>query len=384
MSTDQSKQIQGPVRFIPGDQKTARPPIGSALCLSGGGYRAMLFHLGTLWRLNQAALLESLDRVSSVSGGSISAAVLGLNWSRLRFAGGVADNLTELVIGPCRKLASHTIDVPSVLLGLLLPGGVPGRIASCYRKYLFGNETLASLPPAPFFVINSTNVQSKVLWRFTKRYMADYRVGLVPDPPTKLATAVGASSAFPPFLSPVVLKLKESQYQPKSGLDLQFPPYTTRVVLTDGGVYDNLGIETAWKNCDTIFVSDGGGATADQPKPARNWLGHIYRVLNVINNQVGSLRKRQVIDSFVNQERKGAYWGIRTNIADYKLPSTLPCPYEKTLKLAKVATRLKALDSKTQEMLINWGYAVCDAALRAHVNNTIPQGTFPYPSVGVG
>ena len=47
------------------------PGQGIALCLSGGGYRAMLFHLGTLWRLNELGYLPKLDRVSSVSGGSI-------------------------------------------------------------------------------------------------------------------------------------------------------------------------------------------------------------------------------------------------------------------------------------------------------------------------
>jgi len=34
---------------------------------------------------------------------------------------------------------------------------------------------------------------------------------------------------------------------------LQFEPYTSNVVLTDGGVYDNLGLETAWKNYETIW-----------------------------------------------------------------------------------------------------------------------------------
>lgn len=49
-----------------------------ALCLSGGGPRAMVFHVGALWRLNEAGLLPRLDRVSSVSGGSITA---GTNWA---------------------------------------------------------------------------------------------------------------------------------------------------------------------------------------------------------------------------------------------------------------------------------------------------------------
>ena len=49
---------------------------GLALCLSGGGYRAMLFHLGTLWRLNELGYLPKLDRISSVSGGPTRLAAL--------------------------------------------------------------------------------------------------------------------------------------------------------------------------------------------------------------------------------------------------------------------------------------------------------------------
>ena len=51
----------------------------------------MLFHLGSLWRLNEAGLLPLMKRFSSVSGGSITAAVLGANWAGLGFdADGVA------------------------------------------------------------------------------------------------------------------------------------------------------------------------------------------------------------------------------------------------------------------------------------------------------
>ena len=59
-----------PVRRIRREPET-QPDHGTALCLSGGGYRAMIFHVGVLWRLDEAGLLSQLDRVSSVSGGSI-------------------------------------------------------------------------------------------------------------------------------------------------------------------------------------------------------------------------------------------------------------------------------------------------------------------------
>jgi NTE family protein len=48
----------------------------TGLALSGGGSRATLFHLGTRWRPNELGFLPKLDRVSSVSGGSITAGVL--------------------------------------------------------------------------------------------------------------------------------------------------------------------------------------------------------------------------------------------------------------------------------------------------------------------
>src|SRR2546425_2429212 len=84
---------------------------GIALCLSGGGYRAMVFHLGALIRLNETGLLKKLARVSSVSGGSITAGMLGLRWSNLNFASGVATNLISEVVDPIRRLADQTIDV---------------------------------------------------------------------------------------------------------------------------------------------------------------------------------------------------------------------------------------------------------------------------------
>jgi NTE family protein len=88
VSADPIKNLQ-PVRILETDDPIARPQPGMALCLSGGGFRAMLFHLGTLWRLNEVGLMKGLARVSSVSGGSITAAQLGLVWKRLQFNGGL-------------------------------------------------------------------------------------------------------------------------------------------------------------------------------------------------------------------------------------------------------------------------------------------------------
>src|SRR6266571_6476784 len=89
-----------------------------ATCLSGGGYRAMLFHLGTLWYLNESGYLEKMDRISSVSGGSITAGVLALNWASLTSGKFSAASFQQFVVGPVRKMASQTIDEPSIFGGI--------------------------------------------------------------------------------------------------------------------------------------------------------------------------------------------------------------------------------------------------------------------------
>jgi NTE family protein len=392
-----------PVEQIEPDRRSPeRPTPGIALCLSGGGYRAMLFHLGALWRLNELGYLPKLHRVSSVSGGSIIAGLLGLRWKTLAFDGtNVARSFASQIVDPIRRFAGITVDQWAVLGGALGPGSISDKVAGAYRKYLFGTATLQDLPtdPAegPRFVINATNVQSGALWRFSKPFAADWRVGMVPNPRIELAVAVAASSAFPPVLSPAHLDLAPDACRQEEGNDLHVAPYTTEVVLTDGGVYDNLGLETAWKRYTTILVSDGGGHMAPDPDPPGDWARHSKRVLDVIDNQVRSLRKRQLIDSYRlpaghEYHRDGAYWGIRSDVADYQLApiagypfDAQSCPHATTLALAATPTRLKALDAARQERLINWGYAITDVAMRKHVDSTLPvPGTFPYPGAALG
>ena len=366
------------------------PAEGTALCLSGGGYRAMLFHVGALWRLNEMGFLPRLARISSVSGGSITAGVLGLKWSRLAFDGsGVSGTFEEEIVQPLRTVAGKTIDDAAVLGGILLPGAISEKVTESYRKYLFGTATLQDLPPdPPRFVINATSVQTGALFRFSRPFAADYRVGMIPNPDIELAIAVAASSAFPPVLSPLKLQLDPQSWAPPSGYpseDLHIEPYLSEAVLTDGGVYDNMGLETAWKNYRTILVSNGGGKMQASPEPASDWARHALRINDIIDNQVRSLRTRQVIGAFEAGDRHGAYWGIRTAIGDFHLPDALPCPEDQTLALAALPTRLKRMDSVLQERLINWGYAVCDAAIRRHLEPAIaPPAGFPYPASGVG
>ncbi len=357
------------------------PSDGVGLCLSGGGYRAMLFHAGALVRMNEAGLLGRLDRVSSVSGGSIAAGALGLAWSRLAWdAGGVATNLGDLVTTPLVDLAGHTVDVPSVLLGVW-PGRIAGAAASRLRRRLFGDATLQSLPKdgdGPRFVITATNLSNGTLWRFSRPYMRDYLTPEIQEPTVPLADAVTASAAFPPVLSPFVL-------HPRRFADGVDPSVPERVVLTDGGVYDNLGVEPVWKRCATVFVSDGGGPFEILAKPRKDWLSGTVRLLKVVDVQVRRLRRHQVIDGLEQGRRKGAYWGISSLREDFAAPVSLRWTDEATNRLALIPTRLGRMPRSTRHRLVNWGYAAADAALRTYYDPAIPAATvYPFPKEGVG
>lgn len=383
MTDTTSPELITPVRATPED-KNRQPEVGLALCLSGGGYRAMVFHVGVLWRLNEVGLLPDLDRVSAVSGGSITAGVLAKNWNRLNWsANKIATNFDEELVAPLRKMGKTGVDVKAVLTGILPFGdSVSDRVADAYRKHLFGDTSLQDLPDTPRFIFNSTNLESGVLLRFSKEYLGDYRVGRVMKPDIPLAVAVAASSAFPPVLSPCTLNLKGTTLQDDEGNTLTTAGYRDEIKVTDGGVYDNLGLETAWKRYTSIIVSDAGGAVADDDDPDSDPLRQTVRVLNLIDNQVRSLRKRQVVESFKSGLRSGMYIGIRSHVDKYE-GAVLPANPDVTEDLAETKTRLAPLSDIQQQRLINWGYIICDAGLRTHMASVVKDAApteLPYPN----
>lgn len=369
----------------PDEERELADDIG--LCLSGGGFRAMLFHAGALWRLNRAGVLPQLDRISSVSGGSIVAGLLGLRWRELDFVNSVARQYQKLVVDPLLEFASETIDIGSALGGVLLPGSVSRRISSKYRR-LYGDATLQDLPrdgAGPRFVINATNLQSGVLWRFSKPYMADYKVGMVWNPEVSLADAVTASSAFPPFLSPFMLKVKKSAYTDESRGWPLAALQGKRVTLSDGGVYDNLGLQTVFRRYKTVLVSDGGAPFEVENRVAKNWLMHTVRVMITMQRQVGALRKGQLIDAYRldhdhDLHRFGTYWGVGSWVSSYQLADPMDVDQDLADELARTPTRLGKLSEERRKQLVNWGFVICDTALRRWVLPEDPKpDRLPFP-----
>jgi NTE family protein len=354
------------------DAETPAPETSVGLCLSGGGFRAMLYHLGVLRRLNEAGWLPTLKQIASVSGGSIVTGVLGNAWDDLEFDNrGVAGRFAELVEQPILDLAGNTVDVPSVLFGLW-PGRISTRVQKAYEKHLFHGATLQDLPDpdsAPEFRLLATDLKTGTLFQMTRQMAGSYRSPADENPTLSLAQAVAASSAFPPVLSPCVIALSSG----------------ARVFLTDGGVYDNLGVEAITKACSTVLVSDGGGTFSEPDKPKTGFLFGTIRVLSVVDVQVRRLRRRDIIADYRSGRRTGAFWAINTHPANYtQTNSALPCPPARALALSRVPTRLSKLDLTTRHQLANWGYASAEHSLRSNGLPHIGESSgFPFPG-GLG
>src|SRR5689334_16878817 len=117
------------------------------LALSGGGFRATLFALGSLWRLNDAEILGRLDRMTSVSGGSIAMGILAHRWKSLTFVNGRATNFPGLIARPIGGSCSRTMDFGAGLWGALRPfkpGGISSPTAT--RRTCLGTRASRACP----------------------------------------------------------------------------------------------------------------------------------------------------------------------------------------------------------------------------------------------
>jgi NTE family protein len=351
-----------------------------ALALSGGGFRATLYHLGALKRLNELKCLYGFERISSVSGGSIAAGMLAAAWPRLTLVDGRFSNLDAEVIEPLRAFCRRDIDVQAVGWGAILPGKSIGDVLADIYEDLFAGARIETLPDKPQFVFDATNLQTGRLVRIQKVRLADYTIGEVPNPKMRLAVAVAASSAFPPVLSPVTIPMALNDWRDRPGTThFGDPDFSTQLPLTDGGAYDNLGLETV-DTFSTIVVSDAGAPFSTAEEASSFWPKQAMRALDIATDQSRALRKRLLHVECQATGRKYAYAGIDSDPQDYPAPRSLKSNAAVTDPLARIRTRLNPFTDEEQGRLINWGWYVMDLAMRSYVmsDETAPQA-WPMP-----
>ncbi len=376
------------------------------LALSGGGYRATLFHLGALWRLNQLGLLRQLDRVSTVSGGSLMAGILATRWDELDWGedGRRALNFEELVVKPTVDFTGRRIDGVVIALGLI-PFVSPADVMDgVLNRTLTGGRALADIPEVPRFVFNAATLATGRAWRFSRQYMVDSSIGVVCAPKLPLSRAIAASAAYPPLVAPLILDLTKHRLQPVEGADYFDDKHLKREVrLLDGGAYDNLGVETVEGRCAIALVSDAGGnLTLD----SRTWRYHFWwplirKTLDLAVEGGRRQRRRGLIDrakaarllSAAGQKHglvteHVAIWRTAQDMSGSdRLPDGVVVDSDWAPYLAGLSTRMWPMRPRDWKALVNWGYLTCDKAVEAWMpamDGIERPKKLPYPEINFG
>ena len=212
--------------------------VGSSigLCLSGGGFRASLFHLGVLRYLAEAGQLANVSGVSTVSGGSIVGAFLATKWGELGGAGYSLEAFLERVYRPFQRVVT-TRNLRNRWVLLLLPT-LPllldprftwiKLLSWFFDRWFYSGKKLEmhELPEGLGLAINATDMASARVYRFARSFHGDDVDGYggsYGDDPVRLADAVTASSAQLPMYIKVAGKGGRWFF--------------------DGGAYDNTGLD---------------------------------------------------------------------------------------------------------------------------------------------
>jgi predicted acylesterase/phospholipase RssA len=346
--------IAGAVKLRPyAFESAVRGKVG--LALSGGGFRASLFHIGTLAALADAGLLRHVEVLSCVSGGSIIGAHYYLELRRMLesgkggadsdyvalvekirqdFLAGIETNIRVQLADSIRAnlrmtfdadysrtdragelyeqvLYSRTGEEPPIYLDRLQVtpkedwiGKAAGKpFNPKYHNWQFFSKV-------PILVINATTLNTGHTWQFTTSYMGEpplatagtdamerLRRVYYKDAPKRhqhvsLGRAVAASACVPGLFEPIVLR------------DL----YLQRTVrLVDGGVHDNQGVGTLIdEGCRVLLVSDASGQMRPAPAPAGGMFSVPMRADDILQAR---LREVQLED-LLGRRRSGALQGL--------------------------------------------------------------------------
>lgn len=381
-----------------------------ALAFSGGGFRASLFHLGVLRRVAEAGWLRDVDVISTVSGGSVVGAFLAQRWERLAAQGYTPDSLEEHVVRPFLEIVTRTNFIAEWAARLVL---LPLRklkdhnytrtklAAELFDRIFFASGSCSSLPEKPYLILNATSLVSIRAWRFTREGMGDSRIGHAAwgTNSLSLGEAVGASAGFPPVFPPARIESHNYKFSSPIYGEPPLPTYPL-IPLTDGGVYDNMGVEVVTKESvlpgvgqrlaipDFLVVSDAGYPAQYRFRasglPGLGDALLLYRVDAIAREQVSALRRRDLVSDFGDRRatRRGVLVMLGSSIAkipdgrgeDYALhigPKHI-IPAELVDLIRGVRTHFDRFSKVEGEALMYHAYTMTDAFLWAH-RETCPK-----------
>ncbi|UZD92123.1 patatin-like phospholipase family protein [Cognatishimia activa] len=335
------------------------------LALSGGGSRAAAFHLGCMRALNDRGLLDRIQTLSTVSGGS----VIGALWAYSDDSFEEFDRkMQKLLLKGLKKgiirytlFSSETIKI----LGTIVTSGLLTAISfvvrlllsalgifGIYRKGLRRLKALLRTPLPRFasrttafakfldreyfegkrlknikrknlqIVINATELRTQSAYRYGSMESGCWRFGILTED-TLVAQAVAASASFPAILPAI----DEQKPYIKRG-----ETATHRTIVSDGGVYDNLGtsclvpkrdgnFSTNVTEVDFIIACVAGQGIPDGSSIPYFWPSRMIETINTIHRRTHSM----TFDLLHRLQRNGEIKGFLLPYLGQN-DSALPCP----------------------------------------------------------
>ncbi len=356
------------------------------IALSGGGFRATVFHLGVLARVAETDMWDGLTHVSTVSGGTLCVAMI-YQTAAEKWPTSVVYR-KDCLPAIYEELTSRNLQMRYFWSIVLKPWRVlQGRahvIAALLEKHWGLKGKVKDMPEAnPRWSINATCYETGKNWRFTSRRMGDYVANYVMKPDFPLSDAVATSAAVPGVIGPLKVKTKKyswKKYNDESELEDTSALFKT-LTLWDGGVYDNLGVEALYKTGEGLRKDVEFLLVSDASKPLevvdRKWFKKIalpkspMRLVNIPMDQVRSVRSRDMYNFFADN-KAGGYMRMGYTVrelfdkegVDYSEELMGRCLGEKEVKAASsLATTLRRLSAEEFGLLFRHGYEICSAVL---------------------
>lgn len=382
------------------------------LALSGGGFRATVFHLGVLARLAKTDHLEQVEFLSTVSGGSL---CIGLVYALSDWAWPSSQDYLDRILPRAQEVLTTTnLQVDFIRRVLASPLSLfrtrAGMLAKLVEERWGVTARLSEIPESPRWMINATCYETGKNWRFERFRMGDYRHGYSNDTDIPLGQALAASAGFPGLIGALPLDTRpyrwfRYQERPAEEQELIDPqllraaqteavdPEWPTVHLWDGGVYDNLGLEglhdfhDGWRaGVDFLVVSDASGRS--KPEAYHSGARALLRIISgIMMDQIRSLRSRAILERLIEHDDRGAFLQIGNTCrqillaADRQDEISELCPQTLTeqecLRAANMETVIRQLSQEEFQRLYRHGFEVADLTLYAYNDDIFSYLGFP-------
>jgi len=329
------------------------------LALSGGGYRAAVFHVGVLSYLAENKLLENVSHVSTVSGGSIAMGLIyKLNNNQWPSNDEYIENILPVIKEHFTKKTLLGSKVSIFLARLSLINGNKALSKKLKNRWKI-TSSIQDIADSPVWTINTTTAETGKSWRIEKKQMGDYKLGYIKNPEIDLADAIAASAGFPVGIGPYKLDLSSHTFTPKDD------KIRESIMLYDGGLYDNLGTEVFFqnnfdklKNVDFLIVSDASKPVETKTVKLRK---RVPRIIDISTEQIRSLRAR-LFHTFLHKSdnQEGMYIRIGQEHADLN---------KEALCAKSLETNLKKMSTAHYDCALTNGYTTAMKNFEAYYNN---------------